>query len=180
MTDEFVVLTLFDLVTATKSKNAASFGDWLGELVLVGPPQNKNQDEWSYRTNASRSIPIGDKGPRALFEEDYAVYPLRKRKPGPFADTVLIGRTSTNDVVIADTGISKLHARIKRKGDGTFMIEDAQSSNGTFLRGQRLLPDLPKPLRAGDTLAFGPRSFHVFDAAGIYRVACIFAQPTSS
>jgi hypothetical protein len=49
-------------------------------------------------------------------------------------DGLGIGRSDDNDVVIADSRVSRRHARIDADGDG-FAIVDLQSSNGTFVDG---------------------------------------------
>lgn len=53
--------------------------------------------------------------------------------------TVTLGRTSTNDVVVHDSTISKVHAFLHKdlKGEG-WSISDAGSHNGTFVEGVRV------------------------------------------
>jgi hypothetical protein len=69
----------------------------------------------------------------------------------PLRDNVTIGRDARNDLAFPhDTMVSHQHARIRHVGD-TYVLEDLQSTNGTFLeRGskvtritspQQLLPD---------------------------------------
>ena len=59
-----------------------------------------------------------------------------------------------NDVGGADKGVSRRHARIIRR-DGSLHVIDLDSSNGTFLNGQRLVADQPRILRDGDELRLG-------------------------
>jgi signal transduction histidine kinase len=51
-----------------------------------------------------------------------------------------------------DTGVSRLHAVIRRVGVDMLEIADLGSSNGTWLNGERLEPYLPSRLRPGDQL----------------------------
>jgi hypothetical protein len=51
-------------------------------------------------------------------------------------------------------GVSRQHARIHQSKDGVF-IEDLNSTNGTFLNGQRLIPSKLYPLEHGDMLRLG-------------------------
>ncbi|MCC7110301.1 MAG: FHA domain-containing protein [Deltaproteobacteria bacterium] len=53
--------------------------------------------------------------------------------------TVTLGRTSTNDVVVHDSTISKVHAFLHKdlKGEG-WSVSDAGSHNGTFVEGVRV------------------------------------------
>ncbi|MSP12647.1 MAG: FHA domain-containing protein [Chloroflexi bacterium] len=53
-----------------------------------------------------------------------------------------------------DGGVSRRHARITHQG-GQWMVEDLNSTNGTFLNGQRLAPVRPQPLKDGDALRLG-------------------------
>jgi hypothetical protein len=76
-------------------------------------------------------------------------------------NVVTLGRTSPNSVYqpIVDLtryggyerGLSRLHAAIQRVGD-QFMVTDLKSSNGTWLNGKRLEPDVPSVMRSGDRL----------------------------
>jgi ABC transport system ATP-binding/permease protein len=65
----------------------------------------------------------------------------------------VIGRLPSAEVRIDDERISRMHARISRRGGG-FVIEDLGSSNGTFVNGQRLTA--AQPLQDGDQVGLGP------------------------
>jgi len=67
-------------------------------------------------------------------------------------DLIVIGRASSCDVVLSAEGISRNHARLERKPDGTWTVVDLGSTNGTFLETSRLLPDVPEPFLPGQTL----------------------------
>ncbi|MCB9688568.1 MAG: FHA domain-containing protein [Alphaproteobacteria bacterium] len=69
------------------------------------------------------------------------------------ADGVRIGRSSTNDLVLRDAGVSGHHAVVWTEGD-QLVVRDLGSTNGTFLRERRL--DGPTSLAEGDVLALGP------------------------
>lgn len=51
-------------------------------------------------------------------------------------------------------GVSRRHARIYTR-DGTCFVEDLDSTNGTFLNGERITPYLPYAFHDGDSLTFG-------------------------
>jgi len=53
-------------------------------------------------------------------------------------ETVQIGRLADNDVVLPDPNVSRVHARISRRGDSYF-ITDLKSTNGTFLNEERIM-----------------------------------------
>jgi len=48
-----------------------------------------------------------------------------------------IGRGAGCDIVIDNSGVSRHHAVIKEK-DGTFFVEDKGSTNGTFIKGEKI------------------------------------------
>ena len=51
-------------------------------------------------------------------------------------------------------GVSRLHAVLKREGERVFVM-DLGSSNGTYLNGKRLQPNMDQTLNHGDMLALG-------------------------
>src|SRR5215475_12969355 len=50
-------------------------------------------------------------------------------------DTITIGRMKGNTIVIEDSSISLMHAKITRK-NGDFLLKDLNSTNGTSVNGQ--------------------------------------------
>jgi hypothetical protein len=60
----------------------------------------------------------------------------------------------------AEKGVSRRHASIIRR-DGALNIVDKGSPNGTFLNGQRLIPNQPRILRDGDDIRLGHLVLHV-------------------
>ena len=68
-----------------------------------------------------------------------------------------IGRNMDSDIVLADTMISRSHARIWNE-DGQLLVKDLESRNGIMVNGERV-----KSLRldSGDVIAIGPYTLHV-------------------
>ena len=60
-----------------------------------------------------------------------------------------IGRSANNDIQIPEQHISRQHALIQYR-DGVFLINDLDSSNGTFVNDEPV--DQPFPLFAGDNI----------------------------
>ncbi|NNM34123.1 MAG: FHA domain-containing protein, partial [Gemmatimonadetes bacterium] len=54
-----------------------------------------------------------------------------------FDETVRIGRADTNGIVVDDEYVSTEHIELRRVGDG-WEILDVGSTNGTFVRGERI------------------------------------------
>ncbi|HEX2899952.1 MAG TPA: FHA domain-containing protein, partial [Bacteroidia bacterium] len=49
-----------------------------------------------------------------------------------------IGRATSNDIVIADTTVSRQHAQLMIDDGGQVTLIDLSSSNGTFVNGRRI------------------------------------------
>lgn len=49
-----------------------------------------------------------------------------------------IGRESSNDIVVPDINISRMHAQISRDSDGAWTIADLNSTNGLFVNGRKV------------------------------------------
>ena len=76
-------------------------------------------------------------------------------RPGrtiPLAGELTIGRRPPADVLLRDDAVSGRHARVARQ-DGSWIVEDLGSTNGTFVNGRRLSG--PAVLAAGDVLVTG-------------------------
>ncbi|HEX7836689.1 MAG TPA: sigma 54-interacting transcriptional regulator [Kofleriaceae bacterium] len=88
-----------------------------------------------------RQAPFGD---RVLLVIDGAALQVM---PLPGTGTLTIGRASKCDVVIDSGSVSRHHANLSIHAD--LEIEDAGSSNGTFVDGIRLPPRQPVQLTVG-------------------------------
>ena len=73
-----------------------------------------------------------------------------------------IGRSDSNDLVLATSQISRQHAKINRIGEQLY-VQDLGSSNGTFINGERISTDA-YALQATDELAFADLVFLVVNA----------------
>lgn len=60
-----------------------------------------------------------------------------------------LGRLSGLEVQFEDTRVSRQHARVERRPDGSCVLVDLGSKSFTLLNGRRLLPFHPAPLRDG-------------------------------
>jgi hypothetical protein len=81
-------------------------------------------------------------------------------KSFPITGELLIGALAGNDLVISgDPTLSGFHARV-RLADSVLTIEDAHSTNGTHVNGERLGQDR-KLLKPGDEIRMGRSVFRV-------------------
>ncbi|QUY41909.1 FHA domain-containing protein [Acaryochloris marina] len=68
-------------------------------------------------------------------------------------DTFTLGRDPLNDMEINHPSVSRFHAQIKKQ-DGSYIVLDLNSTNGTFLNGKQIAGH--HPLRVGDSIRVGP------------------------
>jgi pSer/pThr/pTyr-binding forkhead associated (FHA) protein len=54
-----------------------------------------------------------------------------------------------------DTGISRRHAELAMPKNGIVTVTDLGSTNGIFVNGKKLRPDMPELLVSGDVLRLG-------------------------
>lgn len=66
-----------------------------------------------------------------------------------------VGRTGSNDLVIDDVSVSKIHASLSVDADGRLSTADTGSTNGTFLNDQRISYGKATRLEDGDQVKFG-------------------------
>lgn len=92
---------------------------------------------------------------------------------GPFgryelgAESVTIGRSSSNKLVINDNQVSGRHLQVLPQG-ANYLLVDLGSSNGTTLNGQRLTPQAPQELRSGDVIVIGNTRLTIELAAPVF------------
>ncbi len=71
------------------------------------------------------------------------------------APVTVLGRQPESTICLSARAVSREHAEIRRTDEG-FVVEDLDSSNGSYLNGKRLVPRQPVPLTEQDTLQVGP------------------------
>ncbi|HJR45273.1 MAG TPA: FHA domain-containing protein [Actinomycetota bacterium] len=76
----------------------------------------------------------------------------KKGRSIDLADELIIGRAEKCHLVLDDSYVSQMHARIFSK-EGGFRVEDLGSTNGTYLNRRRITS--PTQLQRGDQLKIG-------------------------
>jgi ABC transport system ATP-binding/permease protein len=102
---------------------------------------------WGQGGDPNTSVPGVDREPTS-------------RIPLQAARVVKIGRRPDNDVVLADLGVSKLHAEMRMSATGRYQIFDLGSHNGTFVNGNRVNQ---AELTEDDIVAIGHATFRLAD-----------------
>jgi len=104
-------------------------------------------------------------GPRLVVMGTGAMIPIPRR------DNVMIGRSDPHvtppDVDLGpygggQAGVSRQHAQLLRRSEG-FLLEDLNSTNGTFVNSMPVLPGQPVRVRSGDIVLCGQFSLVFYE-----------------
>lgn len=147
-----------DLLARLRAEGDAALREALGPYVLVGAAHDAvDEGGWSFATHV---VGAREETPSRPFDLDASIVHGLRKRGSTFAGVILVGRSSSNDVCIDDTTISKLHARVRIDAE-CFWVEDAGSRNGTFVDGERIRSE--SAVYPGDTIRFGNVAFRVHE-----------------
>lgn len=74
-------------------------------------------------------------------------------KPG--GKRLNVGRASDNELTLNDASVSKIHAALLMTAEGTLLVADTGSTNGTYLNGRRIAYGESRLIEDGDVVGFG-------------------------
>jgi len=66
-----------------------------------------------------------------------------------------VGRGADNDISLDDRSVSKIHAALVMNREGTLLVSDTGSTNGTYINGRRLKYGEARQIEEGDIVSFG-------------------------
>lgn len=66
-----------------------------------------------------------------------------------------VGRASDNELTLNDTSVSKIHAALLMTAEGTLLVADTGSTNGTYINGRRISYGESRLIEDGDVVGFG-------------------------
>lgn len=66
-----------------------------------------------------------------------------------------VGRVADNDLSFNDNSVSKIHATLLLNQEGTLLVADTGSTNGTFINGRRISYGEARQIEDGDVVGFG-------------------------
>jgi FHA domain len=66
-----------------------------------------------------------------------------------------VGRASDNELTLNDASVSKIHAALLMTSEGTILVADTGSTNGTYINGRRIAYGESRQIEEGDVLGFG-------------------------
>jgi|SRR5215204_1118029 len=74
-------------------------------------------------------------------------------KPG--GKRLNVGRASDNELMLNHTSVSKIHAALLMSSEGTILVADTGSTNGTYINGRRISYGESRLIEDGDVVGFG-------------------------
>src|SRR5215207_776349 len=74
-------------------------------------------------------------------------------KPG--GKRLNVGRASDNELTLNDASVSKIHGALLMTSEGTLLVADTGSTNGTYLNGRRIAYGESRVIEEGDVIGFG-------------------------
>ncbi len=133
-----------------------------GYPVLLHPDLESDSSERAFRTR------VGTEDPSlAAIQEQLAlgpgllVTPVKSASPSPLVQQrISVGRSRSLDLTFPYPRISKIHGYFSWQGSpAAYFFTDAGSTNGTFVDGRRLEPNLPTEITADTYLTFAHYHF---------------------
>ena len=133
--------------------------------IAVDPTFGEFEDALKQEDEARRRT-AGDEVliPKALTPQDVP-FKVRITLPGGAQDAVLrfrpggrrlnVGRGSDNDLYLNHPSVSKVHAALMLNREGTLLVADTGSTNGTFINGRRIAYGESRQIEDGDVVGFG-------------------------
>ena len=73
----------------------------------------------------------------------------------PSGRRLSVGRVSDNELSLNDASVSKIHAALMLNAQGTLLVADTGSTNGTFINGRRIAYGEARQIEEGDVVGFG-------------------------
>jgi len=144
------VETEVDIFTTGISVDS-TFGEFEEELRQADEAKRTAQLEVPHRSPFEKTpavdliarVTIGDK----IQEVPVALVPGGKR--------LSVGRVADNELALNDGSVSKIHAALTMNVQGTLLVADTGSTNGTFINGRRISYGEARQIEDGDVVGFG-------------------------
>lgn len=156
-----------EIIEAIQRAGSAPYGQGAGGLKTTADPEIESTRQ-KLKIDPGLVLPPPPPQPRQAAEDrivverdGYAsvVIPVKQTQ-------LIIGRDPNRDIPLPGQRVSRNHARIDRGADGQYTVTDLGSTNGTFLEGARLLPNVAEKWRTNQILDVGEYQL-VLQRAGV-------------
>ena len=143
----------------------------LEEPKRMAAPESSPGSDWSGSTQIT--VNMAKTSSFAVLRHNaslYRIYPVVSREPQGEQQTVTLGRLASNDIVIAEASISKVHASFALEPGNDATITDLGSRNGTTVNGRRIPPHTPFPIAFGDPIVVGGVAVMLIGAGALWEI----------
>jgi len=127
---------------------------------------NNKVVEGEYQLKSNDVIMFYDSNYKLVVTIKYSLSGGRSASSG---DTITIGRSHTNDIVVNHVSASRVHAIVTRTPDGRCFISDNKSLNGTFVNGVRVTGKMQ--LNKGDKILIASAKLYFDGSTVTYSIS---------
>ncbi len=128
-----------------------TFGEFEEELRQADEAKRAAQLEVPHRSPFEK-IPDVNLIARVTIRNEAHELPLAL-KPG--GKRLSVGRVADNELTLNDASVSKIHAALTMNQQGTLLVADTGSTNGTYINGRRISYGEARQIEEGDVVGFG-------------------------
>jgi hypothetical protein len=128
-----------------------TFGEFEEELRQADEASRTAKLEAPHRS-AYEKIPAVDLVARVTIRNEAHEVPLALI---PGGKRLSVGRVSDNELALNDASVSKIHAALTMNPQGTLLVADTGSTNGTYINGRRISYGEARQIEDGDVVGFG-------------------------
>lgn len=129
-----------------------TFGEFAEEMSAA---VNNHENKQSGQVTIPKSKPVVSEvrvaarinSPDHTFEKTFGFIPGGKR--------LGVGRASDADISLPHPSVSKIHAALMMNREGTLLVADTGSTNGTYINGRRIAYGEARQIEDGDVVSFG-------------------------
>jgi hypothetical protein len=134
--------------------------------ITVDPTFGKFEEELRQKDEARRAERAAPVPPKGLAPPmpDISVIARASLRTGPreFAlsfkaggKRLNVGRAADSELSLNDSSVSKVHAALVMNPEGTLLVADTGSTNGTYINGRRITYGEARQINEGDVVSFG-------------------------
>ena len=126
---------------APPSKTTRHHSAGLGSYPASAPPSLPNRITRPAQQARTQPVPATDlprQRPGSVAPKPQVVLEVNGERIAVRALPVTLGRGSSADITVEDTGVSRRHLEIVEQ-DGAYLAVDLGSTNGSYINGQRLM-----------------------------------------
>lgn len=128
-----------------------TFGEFEEELRLADEASRTAKLEAPHRSPFEKTPAVEFIARVTIRNEAYEV-PLALI---PGGRRLSVGRVSDNELALNDASVSKIHAALTMNQQGTLLVADTGSTNGTYINGRRISYGEARQIEDGDVVGFG-------------------------